>query len=138
MPSVPVTAPKGPKLAPPPRTGPCYAFSHVQIANGSFLDEKCSALSLYKISFFLSCSLYFYLLVVRQIPYAPSSSFFNSYRLLSLHSMAPRKSPKDFFRKARERGSETNKDIINEEEIKRELRKKTKYNYNRALALWHY
>jgi hypothetical protein len=121
MPRVPVTAPEGPKLAPPPRTGPCYAFSHVQIANWSFLDEKCSALSLYKIPFFLSCSLYFYLLVVHQIPYAPSSSFFNSYQLLSLHLRALRKSLKDFFSKAYKRGSKTIKDTINEEEVKREL-----------------
>jgi hypothetical protein len=35
--------------------------------------------------------------------------------------MALRRSPKDFFSKARERGSKTNKDIINEEEVKREL-----------------
>lgn len=46
MPMVPVAAPEGLKLAPPPRTGPCYAFSHVQIANGSFLNEKCSAVAI--------------------------------------------------------------------------------------------
>jgi hypothetical protein len=42
MPRVPVLAPGGPKLAPLPRTGLCYAFPHVLIANTSFLDEKCS------------------------------------------------------------------------------------------------
>jgi hypothetical protein len=49
----------------------------------------------------------------------------------------PRKSAKDFFSKACKRGSETNKDIINGEEVKRELAPKTKANYNYALALWN-
>ena len=42
-----------------------------------------------------------------------------------------------FFRRARQKGSENNKDIINGVEIKKELQPGTKRNYCRALALWH-
>jgi hypothetical protein len=57
--------------------------------------------------------------------------------LLGFHSMPVRKFPKGFFSQARKRGSETNKDIVNREEVKRGLQPKTRDNYNRALALWH-
>jgi hypothetical protein len=40
-----------------------------------------------------------------------------------------------FFRRARQKGSENNKDIINGVEIKKELQSGTKKNYYRALAL---
>jgi hypothetical protein len=42
-----------------------------------------------------------------------------------------------FFKWARERGSGNKTDIINNEEVKKELQPGTKNNYCRALALWH-
>jgi hypothetical protein len=46
-------------------------------------------------------------------------------------------SAEDFFKRARERGAENETDIINDEEVKKELQPGTKNNYRRALALWH-
>ena len=51
--------------------------------------------------------------------------------------MPPRKSAKDFFSRARERGPDTNRDIVNMVEVKREVQWKIKDNYNRALGLWY-
>jgi hypothetical protein len=46
-------------------------------------------------------------------------------------------SAEDFFKRARECGAENETDIINDEEVKKELQPGTKNNYRRALALWH-
>jgi len=46
-------------------------------------------------------------------------------------------STEDFFKRARERGSEIETDIVNDDEVKKELQPGTKKNYCRALALWH-
>jgi hypothetical protein len=43
---------------------------------------------------------------------------------------------KSFFARARARGSDSNKESVNGEEVKRELAGGTKRNYGRALALW--
>jgi hypothetical protein len=51
--------------------------------------------------------------------------------------MPKRKSPKDFFQRARDKGSESNKDIVNGDEIRKKLQPKTEKNYTRALKLWH-
>jgi hypothetical protein len=39
--------------------------------------------------------------------------------------MQKKKSPKDFFKQARDKGSESNKDIVNGEEIKKRLQPST-------------
>jgi hypothetical protein len=52
-------------------------------------------------------------------------------------SMAKQNSAKNFFERARAKGSENNKDSINGEEVKRELQEATKRGYRRALTLWH-
>jgi hypothetical protein len=41
------------------------------------------------------------------------------------------------FKRARERGSEIKTDIVNDDEVKKELQPGTKKNYCRALALWN-
>jgi len=46
-------------------------------------------------------------------------------------------STEDFFKRARERGSEIETDIVNDDEVKKELQPGTKKNYRRALVLWH-
>jgi hypothetical protein len=46
-------------------------------------------------------------------------------------------SAEGFLKRARERGAENETDIINDEEVKKELQPGTKNNYRRALALWH-
>jgi hypothetical protein len=46
-------------------------------------------------------------------------------------------SAEDFFKRARERDAENETDIINDEEVKKELQRETKNNYRRAIALWH-
>jgi len=55
-------------------------------------------------------------------------------------SMPKRKSIDDFFKRARGRDSENNKDIVNGEgrgrEVRKELQPGTKKNYHRSLALW--
>jgi hypothetical protein len=45
-------------------------------------------------------------------------------------------SAEDVFKRARERGAENETDIINDEEIKKELQPGMKNNYRRALTLW--
>jgi hypothetical protein len=50
--------------------------------------------------------------------------------------MTKQNSAKSFFKRARARGSENNKDSINEEEVRKELQRGMKRNYRRALALW--
>lgn len=50
--------------------------------------------------------------------------------------MADQSSAKNFFARARAKGSETNKASINGEEVKKELQEATKRNYRRALKLW--
>jgi hypothetical protein len=52
-------------------------------------------------------------------------------------SMPTSNSTEDFFKRARERGSEIETDIVNDDEVKKELQPGTKKNYCRALALWH-
>jgi hypothetical protein len=50
----------------------------------------------------------------------------------------PKPNPAEaFFRRARQKGAENNKDIINDVEIKKELQPATKRGYRRALVLWH-
>ena len=49
---------------------------------------------------------------------------------------ADQSSAKNFFARARAKGSETNKASINGEEVKKELQEATKRNYRRALKLW--
>ena len=46
-------------------------------------------------------------------------------------------SARNFFERARIKGSESNKDTVNGEEVKKELQDATKRGYRRALALWH-
>jgi hypothetical protein len=51
--------------------------------------------------------------------------------------MPKRKSPEDFFKKARENGSEKNKDaIVTGEEVKKKLEDHTLKRYRRMLAMW--
>lgn len=50
--------------------------------------------------------------------------------------MTKPKSARDFFERARIKGSESNKESINGEEVKKELQDATKRGYRRALALW--
>jgi hypothetical protein len=48
------------------------------------------------------------------------------------------KSPKDFFKKALENGSENNKDtLITRKEVKKELEPPTLKRYRRMLAMWN-
>ena len=47
----------------------------------------------------------------------------------------PKISVAEFFQRAREKGTEENKEIVNDEEVKKELQPGTKRNYRRALAL---
>lgn len=42
-----------------------------------------------------------------------------------------------FFERARIKGSESNKDTVNGEEVKKELSDSMKCGYRRSLALWH-
>lgn len=42
----------------------------------------------------------------------------------------------EFFQRAREKGAKENKEIVNNEEVKKELQPGTKRNSRRALALW--
>ena len=51
--------------------------------------------------------------------------------------MPKKKSPEDFFRRAREKGSEINKEIVNSTEVQKHLEDKTVKNYARALDLWN-
>jgi hypothetical protein len=46
-------------------------------------------------------------------------------------------SAEGFFKRAHERGAENETDIINDEEVEKDLQPGTKNNYRRALALWH-
>jgi hypothetical protein len=46
-------------------------------------------------------------------------------------------SARNFFERARNRGSKSNKDTVNGEEVKKELQDVTKRGYRRALELWH-
>ena len=51
--------------------------------------------------------------------------------------MPKHKSPEDFFKKAREKGSEKNKDAIaTGEEVKKTLEPHTLKRYRRMLAMW--
>lgn len=50
--------------------------------------------------------------------------------------MADQSSAKDFFARARAKGSERNKASINGEEVKKELQEAKKRDYRRALKLW--
>jgi hypothetical protein len=47
----------------------------------------------------------------------------------------PKKSREDFFQRAREKGSDINKEIVNGTEVQRHLEPKTEKNYARALDL---
>jgi hypothetical protein len=49
--------------------------------------------------------------------------------------MAEQNSAKSSFDRARARGSENNKDSVNDEEVKKELQEATKRGYSRALKL---
>ena len=51
--------------------------------------------------------------------------------------MAKLNSARNFFERARMKGSESNRDTINGEEVKKELQEATKCGYRRALALWY-
>lgn len=51
--------------------------------------------------------------------------------------MPKKKSPENFFRRAREKDSEINKEIVNGTEIQKHLEDKTAKNYARALDLWN-
>ena len=51
--------------------------------------------------------------------------------------MPKKKSLEDFFRRAREKGSEINKEIVNDTEVQKHLEDKTAKNYARALNLWN-
>jgi len=51
--------------------------------------------------------------------------------------MPKKKTPEDIFQRARENGSDINKEIINGTEIKKHLEPKTEKNYTRALDLWN-
>ncbi len=51
--------------------------------------------------------------------------------------MPKRKAPEDFFKKARENGSEMNKDtLVTGEEVKKKLQPHTEKRYARMLAMW--
>ena len=51
--------------------------------------------------------------------------------------MPKKKSPEDFFQRAREKGSGINKTIVNGAEVQKHLQPKTAKNYTRALDLWN-
>ena len=51
--------------------------------------------------------------------------------------MPKKKSPEDFFQRAREKGSNSNKAIVNGTVVKKHLEPKTEKNYTRALGLWN-
>ena len=50
--------------------------------------------------------------------------------------MPKRKSPEEFFQKSRENGSETSRDIVTGEEVKKKLQPNTLKRYHRMLAMW--
>lgn len=65
-------------------------------------------------------------------------TLFPSSRLLHLLSAMPKKkSPEDFFQRAREKGSDINKAIVNGSAVKKHIEPKTEKNYARALGLWN-
>lgn len=51
--------------------------------------------------------------------------------------MAQLNSARNFFERARIKGSESNKDTVNGEEVKKELSDSTKNGYRRSMALWN-
>lgn len=51
--------------------------------------------------------------------------------------MPKKRSPKGYLQRARENGSENNKDIIDGTEVKKQLQSKTENNYARPLNLWN-
>ncbi|KAL2041983.1 hypothetical protein N7G274_005171 [Stereocaulon virgatum] len=51
--------------------------------------------------------------------------------------MPKKKSPEDFFQRAREKGSDINKSIVNGSAVKKHIEPKTEKNYARALGLWN-
>jgi hypothetical protein len=51
--------------------------------------------------------------------------------------MAEQNQAKNFFERARAKGSENNKDNSNGEEVKRELQEAMKSGYRLALKLWY-
>jgi hypothetical protein len=51
--------------------------------------------------------------------------------------MPKKKSPKEYLQRAREKGSENNKDIVDGTEVKKRLQPKTENNYARASNLWN-
>ncbi|KAL2039086.1 hypothetical protein N7G274_008135 [Stereocaulon virgatum] len=51
--------------------------------------------------------------------------------------MPKKKSAEAFFRRAREKGSGVNKEIVNGAEVQKHLAPKTQKNYARALGLWN-
>src|SRR2546423_5962936 len=69
--------------------------------------------------------------------------FYQLLQALSLFSIAApfsiptSNSAEDFFKRACERGSEIEADIVNDDEVKMELQPGTKKNYRRASAPWH-
>ena len=65
-------------------------------------------------------------------------TLFPSSRLLHLLSAMPKKkSPEDFFQRAREKGSNINKAIVNGTAGNKHIEPKTEKNYARALGLWN-
>jgi len=63
---------------------------------------------------------------------------FTAPELLSVPPAMPKKkSPEDFFQRAREKGSGINKAIVNGAEVQKHLQPKTAKNYARALDLWN-
>ena len=50
--------------------------------------------------------------------------------------MPKKKSPEEFFQRARKKGSDISKGIVNGDEVRKELQPKTGKNYARALGLW--
>lgn len=64
--------------------------------------------------------------------------FFASSTLFHLLSAMPKKkSPEDFFQRARAKGSDINKAIVNGTAVKKPLQPKTEKNYARSLDLWN-
>ncbi len=51
--------------------------------------------------------------------------------------MPKKKSPEDFFQRAREKGSNINKAIVNGTAGNKHIEPKTEKNYARALGLWN-
>jgi hypothetical protein len=62
---------------------------------------------------------------------------FRCYLIAFVPSMLKPNSAEALFRRARQKGAENNKDIIDDVEIKKELQPATKRGYRRALAFWH-